>query len=47
MYPSSLENERFMVAVVNCKRQSGGIGDGLILENDAVSLEITRALKCE
>ncbi|XP_062164906.1 uncharacterized protein LOC133871480 isoform X1 [Alnus glutinosa] len=47
MYPSSLENERFMVAVVNCKRQSDGIGDGLILENDAVSWEITRALKCE
>jgi hypothetical protein len=47
MYPSSLENERFMVAVVNCKRQSDGIGAGPVLENEAVSWEITRALKCE
>ncbi|XP_022760694.1 uncharacterized protein LOC111306929 isoform X1 [Durio zibethinus] len=38
MYPSSLENERFMVALVNCKRQP---------EADAVSWEITRALKRE
>lgn len=47
MYPSSLEKERFMVAVVNCKRQGYGVGNGLILDNEAVSWEITQALKCE
>ncbi|KAB1213496.1 hypothetical protein CJ030_MR5G003434 [Morella rubra] len=47
MYPSSLEKERFMVAVVNCKRQGYGVGNGLILDNEAVSWEISRALKCE
>uniref|UniRef100_A0A2N9IKJ7 Cell division control protein 24 OB domain-containing protein n=1 Tax=Fagus sylvatica TaxID=28930 RepID=A0A2N9IKJ7_FAGSY len=48
MYPSSLENEKFMVAIVNCKnRQSYGDNGGLIPENDDVSWEITRALKCE
>lgn len=48
MYPSSLENERFVVAVVNCKRQGYAIGDGCrILENDAASWEITRAFRCE
>ncbi|XP_031250574.1 uncharacterized protein LOC116108466 [Pistacia vera] len=44
MYPSSLENERFMVALVNGKRQI----EGLTLQtHDAYSWEITRALKCE
>ncbi|XVF28211.1 hypothetical protein REPUB_Repub15cG0009800 [Reevesia pubescens] len=47
MYPSSLENERFMVALVNCKRQGYGSCDNLTPEADAVSWEITRALKCE
>ncbi|XP_050239803.1 uncharacterized protein LOC126688911 [Quercus robur] len=47
MYPSSLENERFMVALVNCKKQGYGVSGGLIQENDDVSWEITRALKFE
>ncbi|XVE82263.1 hypothetical protein DITRI_Ditri15bG0134300 [Diplodiscus trichospermus] len=47
MYPSSLENERFLVALVNCKRQGYGSCDSLTPEADAVSWEITRALKCE
>lgn len=47
MYPSSLENERFKVALVNCKRQGYGASDSLTPEADAVSWEITRALKYE
>ncbi|KAB2014845.1 hypothetical protein ES319_D09G255600v1 [Gossypium barbadense] len=48
MYPSSLENERFIVALVNCKRQAvHGSRDSQTPEADAVSWEITRALKCE
>lgn len=47
MYPSSLENERFMVAIVNCKRQGSGPGDALLLETEGTSWEITRALKCD
>lgn len=47
MYPSSLENETFMVALVNCKRHGVGPGEGYSEENDGVSWEITRALKCE
>ncbi|XP_039040261.1 uncharacterized protein LOC120178507 [Hibiscus syriacus] len=48
MYPSSLENERFIVALVNCKRQAVyGSCDSPNLEADAVSWEITRALKYE
>ncbi|XP_021290535.1 uncharacterized protein LOC110421296 [Herrania umbratica] len=47
MYPSSLENERFKVALVNCKRQGYGSCDSLTPEADAVSWEITRALKYE
>lgn len=47
MYPSSLENERFMVALVNCKKKGYGVSGGLIQENDDVSWEITRALKFE
>ncbi|KAM6548565.1 hypothetical protein CsatB_020241 [Cannabis sativa] len=43
MYPSSLENERFMVALVNCNIE----GYGQISDNDMISWEITRALKCE
>ncbi|KAJ9699787.1 hypothetical protein PVL29_005586 [Vitis rotundifolia] len=47
MYPSSLESERFMVAILNCKRQGNGAGADPTLENEGVSWEITRALKCE
>lgn len=46
MYPSSLENEKFMVALVNCKREGFGLMDGLPLD-DSISYEITRAYKCE
>ncbi|KAF7837720.1 nucleic acid-binding-like protein [Senna tora] len=46
MYPSSLENERFMVALVNCKREGYGLMNGLS-PDDAISWEITRAYKCE
>ncbi|KAJ1383270.1 Nucleic acid-binding, OB-fold [Sesbania bispinosa] len=45
MYPSSLENERFVVALVNCKRD-GCVTDDL-LPDDSISWEITRAYKCE
>ncbi|XP_014507921.1 uncharacterized protein LOC106767521 isoform X2 [Vigna radiata var. radiata] len=45
MYPSSLENERFMVALVKCKRD-GCVIDGLS-PDDSISWEITRAYKCE
>ncbi|KAH7538179.1 hypothetical protein FEM48_Zijuj03G0171500 [Ziziphus jujuba var. spinosa] len=44
---SSLENEWFMVALVNCKRQVPGVNNGFLLEDDAISWEITCALKCE
>ncbi|KAL2464250.1 Nucleic acid-binding proteins superfamily [Forsythia ovata] len=36
MYPSSLEHEKFTVAIVNCGRQ-----------DDMVNWEVTRAMKCE
>ncbi|CAJ1940854.1 unnamed protein product [Sphenostylis stenocarpa] len=44
MYPSSLGNERFMVALVKCTRDGCEI-DGLL--DDSISWEITRAYKCE
>ncbi|XP_021907095.1 uncharacterized protein LOC110821533 isoform X3 [Carica papaya] len=48
MYPSSLENEIFMVALVNCKTQSRERSNSLNPEtDDTVSWEITRALKLE
>ncbi|KAF3433419.1 hypothetical protein FNV43_RR24521 [Rhamnella rubrinervis] len=47
MYPSSLQNERFVVALVNCKRPGYRGSDCLLHENDAISWEITYALKCE
>uniref|UniRef100_A0A5B7C8V5 Nucleic acid-binding proteins superfamily n=1 Tax=Davidia involucrata TaxID=16924 RepID=A0A5B7C8V5_DAVIN len=47
MYPSSLENERFTVAIVNCGRQDYGLNNSLNQEHDTVMWEITRALKCE
>ncbi|XP_015577535.2 uncharacterized protein LOC8289497 [Ricinus communis] len=46
MYPSSLENESFIVALVNSKREDYG-SRGLALETDTVSWEITRALRYE
>ncbi|XP_058212651.1 uncharacterized protein LOC131324629 [Rhododendron vialii] len=45
MYPSALENERFTVALVNCRRQ--GCGSLTEEHGDEVMWEITRALKCE
>ncbi|OMO58459.1 Nucleic acid-binding protein [Corchorus olitorius] len=47
MYHSSLEKDRFTVALVNCKRQEYGSCDSLTPEANPVSWEITRALKCE
>lgn len=48
MYPSSLENEKFVVALVNCRRQGYGLSGCLTEEHgDEVMWEITRALKCE
>ncbi|KAL0548439.1 hypothetical protein IC582_012890 [Cucumis melo] len=47
MYPSSLENENFVVAIVNCRRQSRKYGNNVNFANDPLSWEITRALKCE
>ncbi|KAL9325629.1 hypothetical protein ACSQ67_006274 [Phaseolus vulgaris] len=45
MYPSSLGNERFMVALVKCKRDGCVIGE--FSPDDTISWEITRAYKCE
>lgn len=47
MYPSSLENEKFMVALVNCQWHSNRVDDGLAPGTDGISWEITRALKCD
>ncbi|XP_059646565.1 uncharacterized protein LOC132293205 [Cornus florida] len=47
MYPSSLENERFTVALVNCTGHERGLDDSLMQEYGAATWEITRALKCE
>lgn len=47
MYPSSLHNERFKVAIVNCNREGSGPGDALVLETEGTSWEITRAWKCD
>ncbi|XP_038880460.1 uncharacterized protein LOC120072117 [Benincasa hispida] len=47
MYPSSLENENFVVAIVNCRRQSSKCGNNVYFVKDPLSWEITRALKCE
>ncbi|KAL3508164.1 hypothetical protein ACH5RR_033546 [Cinchona calisaya] len=41
MYPSSLENERFMVAIVNCRRDNGPTD----AENEKIAWEVTRATK--
>ncbi|KAJ4968480.1 hypothetical protein NE237_015181 [Protea cynaroides] len=45
MYPFSHENEKFMVAIVNCKRERYGFCGGLDLAHDPVMWEITYALK--
>ncbi|EXB71060.1 hypothetical protein L484_004195 [Morus notabilis] len=47
MFFSSLHKERFIVALVNCNMEVYGQSDGFVHENDSVSWEITRALKCE
>ncbi|PIA61070.1 hypothetical protein AQUCO_00300529v1 [Aquilegia coerulea] len=47
MYLYTLENERFTVAIVNCKRQIYGDTVGLNREVDSCTWEIARALKCE
>ncbi|KAL0348588.1 UNVERIFIED_CONTAM: hypothetical protein Sangu_1086600 [Sesamum angustifolium] len=45
MYPSSLEHEKFIVAIVNSRRQdSGGFMEQ---DHDMVDWEVTRAIKCE
>ncbi|CAN1195055.1 hypothetical protein LINPERHAP2_LOCUS42897 [Linum perenne] len=43
MYPLSLENESFVVALVNSRRAGYGRGHCMDLEDDTVSWEITRA----
>lgn len=47
MYPSSLENENFVVAIVNSRRQTSRCGNNVYSINDPLLWEITRALKCE
>ncbi|KAJ6902797.1 hypothetical protein NC651_020321 [Populus alba x Populus x berolinensis] len=50
MYPSSPENESFIVALVNCQRQGYGICRQGITQDqkaDAIRWEITRALRYE
>lgn len=48
MYPSSLESERFMVALVNCGRQGDEVSKNPGLEdNEEVIWEITRGHKSE
>ncbi|KAK1435878.1 hypothetical protein QVD17_01650 [Tagetes erecta] len=46
MYPSSLEHERFIVALVNSKREGFGTVEGQLLEDESV-WEITQALKSD
>ncbi|XP_071704171.1 uncharacterized protein [Rutidosis leptorrhynchoides] len=49
MYPSSLEDERFIVALVNSKREGFGSSDRLMLnyDDDEAIWEITQALKAD
>ena len=47
MYPSSLENESFIVALVKCQGQGYGLSQSITQEADAIPWEITRALRCE
>uniref|UniRef100_A0A7C8YDU2 Cell division control protein 24 OB domain-containing protein n=1 Tax=Opuntia streptacantha TaxID=393608 RepID=A0A7C8YDU2_OPUST len=45
IYPCSLENERYIVAIVNCKQHDAIFKECAAIENDVVPWEITRALK--
>ncbi|XP_030539964.1 uncharacterized protein LOC115747807 isoform X2 [Rhodamnia argentea] len=45
IYPSSLENEKFIVAVVSFRRHGYGLSASLSLESDTVQWEITGALR--
>ncbi|KAL8153669.1 hypothetical protein V2J09_011429 [Rumex salicifolius] len=45
MYPVSLENERYMVLMVNCSQQGTIYGDRVSSEHAKAKWEITRALK--
>lgn len=45
MYPISLENERYTVAMVNCGQQGTVYGDRDSMEHVVATWEITRALK--
>lgn len=47
MYPSSLEHERFIVALVNSKREGFETVKGQLLEDDISVWEITQALKSD
>ncbi|KAK6161013.1 hypothetical protein DH2020_004394 [Rehmannia glutinosa] len=46
MYPSSLEHEKFIVAIANCRRQDD-CGGFVEQDHDMVDWEVTRAIKCE
>ncbi|XP_021730330.1 uncharacterized protein LOC110697275 [Chenopodium quinoa] len=45
IYPCSLENERYMIAIVNCGQQETIFKECVTAENDMVPWEIMRALK--
>lgn len=45
IYPCSLENEKFMIALVNCGQQETTFKECVTAENDMIPWEITRALK--
>ncbi|XP_010024788.2 uncharacterized protein LOC104415231 isoform X1 [Eucalyptus grandis] len=45
IYPTSLENEKFVVAVVNCRRHGYGLSTSLSLESDTAQWEIIGALR--
>ncbi|KAK1277629.1 hypothetical protein QJS04_geneDACA007060 [Acorus gramineus] len=47
MYLYTLENERYMVAIVNCKKGVDELGSSLDQANDFITWEIARAMKCE
>ncbi|KAL2921160.1 DNA replication licensing factor MCM3-like protein 3 [Bienertia sinuspersici] len=45
IYPCSLENERYMIAIVNCSQQETIFKERVTAENDMIPWEITRAFK--
>ncbi|KMT16257.1 hypothetical protein BVRB_3g054110 [Beta vulgaris subsp. vulgaris] len=45
IYPCSLENERYMVAIIHCGQQETLFKERVTAENDMIPWEITRALK--